>query len=213
MGAVVESVVVLLLAWVALGIRPGPATILLAVGGGPVIDGLLTVLPTPSGWPGALAMLVVGSAMIGVGISLYVPAELGPSAQDSLFVGLYRRLGIRPGTAKFVTDAILVAVGWVLGGQVGVGTIIVTLAVPVAIDRMMPVGHRLAGTPVPGGLTFAEADGLLVALARSGRTVVGFDLVEVAPSGRPGDEWDANVGARILYRLCGLSLVTRGATD
>jgi hypothetical protein len=37
--------------------------------------------------------------------------------------------------------------------------------------------------------------------------------VEVAPSGRPGDEWDANVGARLLYRLCGLALHGRGARD
>jgi agmatinase len=81
------------------------------------------------------------------------------------------------------------------------------------IDGLDPALCPSTGTPVPGGLSFALAEGLLLALARSGRTVVGFDLVEVAPSGRPGDEWDANVGARILYRLCGLSLVTRGATD
>lgn len=146
---VLESVAVLLIAWLALGIRPGPATVLLALAGGPAIDGLMAILPTPVGWPGSLAMLVVGSALIGVGISLYVPAELGPSAQDSLFVGLYRRLGIRPGIAKFGTDVALVAVGWVLGGQVGVGTVIVTVAVPPMIDRLMPVGHRLAATPIP----------------------------------------------------------------
>jgi agmatinase len=47
---------------------------------------------------------------------------------------------------------------------------------------------------------------LLVTLARSGRKIVGFDLVEVAP----GDgEWDANVAARLLYKLCGAALSTR----
>jgi agmatinase len=60
------------------------------------------------------------------------------------------------------------------------------------------------GTPVPGGLTFNQAVILLDVVRRSGRTIVGFDLVEVAP-GPDGDEWDANVGARMLYKLCGVS--------
>lgn len=144
-----ESVVVLLVAWLALGIRPGPATVLLALAGGPAIDWLTGALPTPDAFGWALAMLVVGSVMIGVGISLYVPAELGPSAQDSLFVGLYRRLGLRPGVAKFGTDLALVLAGWLMGGQVGIGTVLVTVLIPPMIDLLMPVGHRIAGTPVP----------------------------------------------------------------
>ena len=54
---------------------------------------------------------------------------------------------------------------------------------------------------MPGGLSFREASALLQCLARSGREIAGFDLVEVAP-GPEGDEWDANVGARVLFRLC-----------
>jgi agmatinase len=64
-------------------------------------------------------------------------------------------------------------------------------------------------TPVPGGLSFEEAAYLLETLAASGRRVIGFDLCEVAPSDR-GDEWDANVGARILYKLCGCCLRSQG---
>lgn len=61
------------------------------------------------------------------------------------------------------------------------------------------------GTPVAGGLSFHQAVYLLDAVVRSGRKIIGFDLVEVAPQG--GDsEWDANVGARMLYKLCGLIL-------
>lgn len=81
------------------------------------------------------------------------------------------------------------------------------------IDGLDPAFCPSTGTPVPGGLSFAEANALLLTLLESGRTIVGFDLVEVAPSGRPGDEWDANVGARLLYRLCGLALASRGARD
>lgn len=69
------------------------------------------------------------------------------------------------------------------------------------IDGLDPSLCPGTGTPVPGGLSFNQAVMLLQAIAESGKRVVGFDLVEVAPSPN-GSEWDANVGARILYRLC-----------
>ena len=65
------------------------------------------------------------------------------------------------------------------------------------------------GTPVPGGLSYAEAVYLIEELATSGRRIIGFDLCEVAP-GPEGDEWDANVGARLLYKLCGCVLRSHG---
>jgi agmatinase len=66
------------------------------------------------------------------------------------------------------------------------------------------------GTPVPGGLTFPEVCHLLELLSASGRRVIGFDLCEVAP-GAPGDEWNGCVGARVLYKLAGCALRSRGA--
>lgn len=80
------------------------------------------------------------------------------------------------------------------------------------IDGLDPSLCPGTGTPVPGGLGFGQAMSLLRALAISGRTIVGFDLVEVAPRGL-GDEWDGNVGARVLYRLCGAALCSHGATS
>lgn len=80
------------------------------------------------------------------------------------------------------------------------------------IDGLDPALCPGTGTPVPGGFSFAEAMILLEAVVRSGRTVIGFDLVEVAPSRERG-EWDGNVGARILYKLCGLALASQGARD
>lgn len=76
------------------------------------------------------------------------------------------------------------------------------------IDGLDPSLCPHTGTPVPGGLSFREAVFLLGALAKSGRTIVGFDLNEVAP-GPDGDEWDANVGARMLYKLIGFTLLSR----
>lgn len=73
------------------------------------------------------------------------------------------------------------------------------------IDALDPTLCPHTGTPVPGGLSFQEAGHVLGALVQSGRRVVGFDLVEVAP-GPPGLEWDGNVGARLLYKLIGWML-------
>ena len=56
-----------------------------------------------------------------------------------------------------------------------------------------------------------EACALLAAVARSGRTIVGFDLCEVAPC-PDGDEWDGNVGARLLYKMVGATLRSQGET-
>ncbi|MBI1189761.1 MAG: arginase [Tepidisphaera sp.] len=72
------------------------------------------------------------------------------------------------------------------------------------IDALDPSLCPHTGTPVPGGLSFQHAVKLLEALKVSGKEIIGFDLVEVAPGPEDGPEWDANVGARILYKLCGL---------
>lgn len=71
------------------------------------------------------------------------------------------------------------------------------------IDGLTPDLCPHTGTPVPGGLEFEQALYLIEAVAKSGREIIGVDVVEVAP-GPAGNEWDANVGARLLYRLCNL---------
>lgn len=66
------------------------------------------------------------------------------------------------------------------------------------------------GTPVPGGLDFAQVIYLLEQVVESGRRIVGFDLVEVAPNPNdPRDDWDLNVGARILHKLSALACVSK----
>ena len=71
------------------------------------------------------------------------------------------------------------------------------------IDGLEPALCPHTGTPVPGGLRYGEMQYLLDALRRSGREIIGFDLCEVAPHPTDrADEWDGNVGARVLYQLC-----------
>lgn len=73
------------------------------------------------------------------------------------------------------------------------------------IDGLDPKLCPNTGTPVAGGFEMAEILYLFKALVNSGRKIIGFDLNEVSPG---ADEWDANVGARILYKICNLTLVS-----
>lgn len=77
------------------------------------------------------------------------------------------------------------------------------------IDGMYPWYCPNTGTPVPGGFSFEQATYLFNKLAESGKEIIGFDLVEVAPSPDGGD-WDGNVGARMLFHMCGVLAQNNG---
>ncbi len=72
--------------------------------------------------------------------------------------------------------------------------------ISVDIDGLDPKLCPNTGTPVPGGMEYEELMHLLNVLKESGKEIIGFDLCEVAPG---EDGWDGNVGARVLYQLCG----------
>lgn len=76
------------------------------------------------------------------------------------------------------------------------------------IDGMYPWYCPNTGTPVPGGFSFEHATYLFNKLAESGKEIIGFDLVEVAPGEH--DDWDGNVGARMLFHLCGVLAKNNG---
>ena len=76
-----------------------------------------------------------------------------------------------------------------------------TLYLTLDIDGLTQAFCPQTGTPVPGGLTFQQVVYLIHQIAKSGRKIIGFDIVEVTPS---DDEWDLNVASRLLYKLCGL---------
>ena len=79
------------------------------------------------------------------------------------------------------------------------------------IDGLDPRFCPHTGTPVMGGLDPAEVVAILRELAKSGKKIVGFDLNEVAPNPHDEhDEWDGNVGARMLYKLVGFMLASQG---
>jgi uncharacterized protein len=152
-GAVVvaEAAVAIALAWAWLGQRPWIATVLFAFGG-VGIGAILAALDTPDAMAARIALLAVGMVMIAVGVAFYLASDLGASAQDALFVGFYRKYAVRPGVVRFGLDGTLVLVGALLGGQFGVGTIVVTVVVPVLIEPALRIGHRLSATPLPVAL-------------------------------------------------------------
>jgi agmatinase len=76
------------------------------------------------------------------------------------------------------------------------------VAISFDIDGMYPWYCPNTGTPVPGGLSFEQAAYLFSRLAEGGKEIIGFDLVEVAPG--EDNDWDGNVGARMLFHMCGV---------
>ena len=75
------------------------------------------------------------------------------------------------------------------------------------IDGLEPLNCPNTGTPVPSGLRYGELEHLIFMIVKSGKNIIGFDLCEVGDS---ADGWDANVGSRVLYQLCGGLLASQG---
>ncbi|MFD2201233.1 agmatinase family protein [Shivajiella indica] len=81
--------------------------------------------------------------------------------------------------------------------------------ITIDIDGLDPKLCPHSGTPVAGGFEMDQILYLMKQVVKSGKKIIGFDLVEVAP-GPEGDEWDGNVGARVLYRMANLLGVSQG---
>ncbi len=81
------------------------------------------------------------------------------------------------------------------------------VAVSFDIDALYQWYCPNTGTPVPGGLSYEQAVYALSRLAQSNKKIIGMDLVEVAPG---EDEWDGNVGARLLFHMCGVLAKNNG---
>jgi len=141
-ASVITSVGVLLLA-MALGTRPGVGTVLNTLLIGAVIEALLRIGFAGSAdqwpWVARLLLLVGGLAVIGVGSALYIGAHLGSGPRDSLMIAVHRRLRAPILLARTLTEGTAFALGWLLGGAVGVGTVVSVLL----IGPMVQLGFRL----------------------------------------------------------------------
>lgn len=130
-----------LLMWIPLRERPGLGTIANAVVIATALQVMITVLPTPQGWAWRLAQVIVGIAIVGLGSGLYLTTNLGPGPRDGLMTGIHQRSGIAVTPVRLGIEVVVLAVGWLLGGTVGVGTILFA----VLIGPSVGYGLRLVG--------------------------------------------------------------------
>lgn len=133
---IVVGLGVLLLAWV-LGIRPGVATVLnmLLVGGFADLILWLGLVPDFAGrpWLARLALDVAGVAVVGLGSAFYIKANLGAGPRDGLMLGLARRTGGRVAPVRAAIELSVLAIGFLLGGKAGPGTLIFALGIGPAV--------------------------------------------------------------------------------
>lgn len=149
--------VVVLLAWLPLRQRPGVGTIANVLLIGLAVDATLFVLPEPGNLAVAIGYLVVGVVGNGIAGGLYIGAGLGPGPRDGLMTGLVRVTGRSVRLVRTVLEVTVLAVGFLLGGTVGVGTVLYALAIGPVVQvslRFLSVrAPELHGVPTGTGLT------------------------------------------------------------
>jgi len=156
-GTVVIGVgVLVLLAWVPLRQRPGLGTVSNVVVLGLALNLTLQLLPAPHGYPARFALLAVGIVLCGVATGMYISAGLGPGPRDGLMTGVAHRSGLSIRLTRTVLELSVLAVGWALGGTVGIGTLLFALSIGPLTQLFLSVFRHdtVAATPKqrsPGG--------------------------------------------------------------
>lgn len=134
------SVVVLLL-WIPLRERPGLGTVANAVVIAAALEIGVAVLPDPEPVVARIGTVLLGIALIGLGSGFYLTTNLGPGPRDGWMTGLHHRTGWPVGRVRLLIEVVVLAVGWALGGTVGLGTLLFALL----IGPSVAVGLALAG--------------------------------------------------------------------
>jgi uncharacterized membrane protein YczE len=129
---------VVLLLWIPLRERPGFGTIANALLVGVFVDLTLLWLGDAEvlGW--RVGLLVLGVLLNGVATALYIGASLGSGPRDGLMTGLVRRTGRSVRLVRTVLEVTVLAVGWLLGGTVGVGTVLYAVAIGPIAHALLP---------------------------------------------------------------------------
>ncbi|PJJ54074.1 putative membrane protein YczE [Mumia flava] len=127
-----------LLLWIPLRQAPGLGTVLNVVLIGIAVDQGLALLHQPDSLALRAAMLVAGVVLNGLAGALYIGARLGPGPRDGLFLGLVRRTGRSVRMMRTGVEVAVLAIGFVLGGTVGVGTVLYALAIGPIVQAFLP---------------------------------------------------------------------------
>lgn len=138
-GTVVVAVSFLvLLLWIPLRQWPGFGTLCNAVLVGVFADVGLALIPAVSHLGGQIAMLVGAVLLNGIASACYIGARLGPGARDGLMTGLARRTGWSVRVSRTGIEIVVLAAGWMLGGSIGVGTVLYALAIGPLVQLLLP---------------------------------------------------------------------------
>jgi uncharacterized membrane protein YczE len=142
-----------LLLWIPLRERPGFGTVANALLVGVFLDLTLVVLDPVETWPARIGLLVGGVLLNGLATALYLGSSFGSGARDGLMTGLVRRTGRSVRTVRTVIEVTVLMTGWLLGGTVGVGTLLYAFAIGPIAHALLPV------FTVPKGSTSKEPVG------------------------------------------------------
>jgi uncharacterized membrane protein YczE len=139
---------IVLLGWVPLRQLPGLGTVSNVVVVGVAVDVTLPLIPPPALFAVRVLFAVGGIALNGLATAAYIGVSLGPGPRDGLMTGLVRRTG---GSVRLVRTGIelaVVAVGWPLGGTLGVATVLYAVAIGPLVQLLLP---RLSVPPAKAG--------------------------------------------------------------
>lgn len=131
--------VAVLLAWIPLRNRPGVGTIANVIVIAVTVDASLALLPTPSALPIRVAMMLGAVVLNALATVLYIGAGLGPGPRDGLMTGLVARTGRSVRLVRTAIEATVLTVGWLLGGTVGIGTIVYAFGIGPLVQLMLHV--------------------------------------------------------------------------
>jgi uncharacterized membrane protein YczE len=131
-----------LLAWIPLRLRPGVGTASNVILVGVFADLFLDQLAPPTGLLPRTVWLLTGILLNAISTALYIGARLGPGARDGLMLGLAQR-GLSIRVVRTAIELTVLAIGFALGGTIGVGTVAYALLIGPLVHRMLPLfGYR-----------------------------------------------------------------------
>ncbi len=126
-----------LLLWIPFRLRPGIGTVLNAVQIGLVENVAEPIIPASPNLAVSVVYVAIGMAAIAAGSGLYIGAELGSGPRDGLMVGLNSRFGISVRVARTTVEVTVLVVGVILGGGVGVGTLVFAFGIGPLVQIML----------------------------------------------------------------------------
>mgnify|MGYP001160540066 CR=1 FL=1 len=135
----------LMLLWIPLRQRPGLGTISNALLVGLAADAALAVLPPPEDLLLRSLMLLGAVLLNGIASGMYIGAGLGPGPRDGLMTGLAARTGWSIRLTRTVIEICVLALGWLLGGAVGIGTLLYAFGIGPIIHLCLPHFQAMAG--------------------------------------------------------------------